>query len=290
MEAVAHSGEVIGWKAKSPNLPPTTTASHHGRANPLHSSTSVGEQGLAHEAPAACRQSEGDEWRYSPVVRGSAVGISPGLTPRSTRSQSSQVVSRKSPLLSGLALPPVPPASKARLSDPGNAPAVGALPSPRLSPAGRNSDPGARPRSHHEHLEGLHNFTLTALEAGLQLEVQKDESTKDTSFVWHSGSSLRRGLAVLFALALAVVLLVGASGYFYFSQRWAQRLLNQAQHASAERLFREDVEALRQVVTFAHFAELAVGVHSKVESFLVEEKNAEVWKHPTPEPTPNATP
>jgi len=141
------------------------------------------------------------------------------------------------------------------------------LSSPPLYPLGpprvdnRNSEPGHF-RGGAAHEEGrLHR----AIELGLGLEVQKDESTKNPNFVWGSVSSLRRGICVLLTIAIGIAVLIIASGHFYFSHQRAQKLINQAQHASAEHRFREDVEALAQAVQFAHFAELAVNMHSKVK-------------------------
>jgi uncharacterized protein HemX len=114
---------------------------------------------------------------------------------------------------------------------------------------------------------GIQEFTFAALEAGLNLEVVKDESTKDTAYAWLTVGSLRKGMGVIVAVVIAIVLLILASGHWYFGSQRSVEMLRRVQAASEEHEFQEDVAAIHQAVKFAHFAELASGMHAQV-SFI----------------------
>jgi len=120
----------------------------------------------------------------------------------------------------------------------------------------------------------LHELTMAALEEGLHMEKIKDESSKESFIAWGSWGSLKKGMTVIICVCLAVVLLSLATGHWYMESKNLGGLIQKAQLEKSEYLFREDLDALSQLVSFAHFSELAMELRGRVDSFVAEGKQA----------------
>ena len=108
---------------------------------------------------------------------------------------------------------------------------------------------------------------MAALEEGLNLERTKDESSKESHLGWASWGSLRRGMTIIISLCLGMVLLMVATGHWYIESKHVDSMIQKAQLEKSEHHFQEDVEALGQLVSFAHFSELALELHGRVIVF-----------------------
>jgi len=136
----------------------------------------------------------------------------------------------------------------------------------------RRSDPGPRPTLHKN--SKLEVLALEAVEAGLNLDLQKDESTKEVSLIWADASALRRGILVLASIAAACVILTLASGHWYFGSQQSVVLFTRVNMDLDEYRFREDVRALGQTISLAHFTDLTIGLHTQVNQFLDRHQQA----------------
>jgi len=147
-----------------------------------------------------------------------------------------------------------------RHSDPGDP--------PKPDPPKRRSDPGARPTFKNRPHASVEGIAWEALEQGLNLQVHKDESTKEASFSWSDASALRRGMTVLAVMFGGIFLLMFLSGHWYFGQIESALVFTRVNQALDEYKFHEDVQALAQTISLAHFTDLAFRLHSDVSLFL----------------------
>ena len=58
-----------------------------------------------------------------------------------------------------------------------------------------------------------------------------------------------------------------ATGHWYIESKHVDSMIQKAQLEKSEHHFQEDVEALGQLVSFAHFSELALELHGRVIVF-----------------------
>lgn len=136
----------------------------------------------------------------------------------------------------------------------------------------RRWNPEPRPTLHKN--SKLEVLALEAVEAGLNLDLHKDESTKEVSLIWADANALRRGVLVLASIAAACVILTLASGHWYFGSQQSVVIFTRVNMDLDEYRFREDVQALGQTISLAHFTDLTIGLHAQVNQFLDRHQQA----------------